>query len=241
LWEEKISAKQDYLAAQQALTEAEITLDLASVKLRTLGVRSKAIDQRGNLARYEIRAPNFGLITARAISEGQVLKEDAEIFTIADISTVWVQVTVYANDLDVLKLGQKATIRATAIDAEGEGTISYISALIGVQTRSATARVVLENKDGRWRPGMFVTSELAVEEIPVPIAVSADAIQTLNDHSVVFGRYGQYFEARPLKLGRSDGRMVEVLNGLSAGEQYAAENSFAIKAELGKSGASHQH
>lgn len=241
LWEEKISAKQDYLAAQQALSEAEINVDLASVKLRTLGVRSEAIDRKGNLARYEIRAPNFGLITARAIAQGQVLKEDEQIFTIADISTVWAQITVYANDLDVLKLGQKAAVRATAIDAEGEGTISYISALIGAQTRSATARVVLENKEGHWRPGMFVTAELVTEETKVPVAVSADAIQTLDDHSVVFGRYGRYFEARPLKLGRSDGRMVEVLNGLSAGEQYAAQNSFAIKAELGKTGASHDH
>jgi cobalt-zinc-cadmium efflux system membrane fusion protein len=241
LWEEKISAKQDYLAAQQALSEAEIAVDLARVKLSNLGVRSEAADQRGNLARYEIRAPNFGLITARAIAQGQVLKEDAEIYTIADISTVWAQITVYANDLEVIKLGQKAVVKATAIDVEGEGTISYISALIGAQTRSATARVVLENKDGQWRPGMFVTAELAIEEIPVPVAVSVKAIQTLEDHSVVFGRYGQYFEARPLKLGRSDGQMVEVLNGLNAGEQYAAENSFAIKAELGKAGASHVH
>jgi cobalt-zinc-cadmium efflux system membrane fusion protein len=241
LWEEKISAKQDYLAAQQALTEAEIASDLALAKLRTIGVPPEAVQQRGELARYDIRAPISGLITAKAIAQGQTLKEDAPIFTIADVSTIWAQITVYAKDLDVLRLGEKATIRSTAIDVEGEGTISFVSALIGVQTRSATARVVLENKEGRWLPGMFVTAELAIEEIPVPVAVSADAIQTLDDHSVVFGRYGQYFEARPLKLGRSDGRMVEVLNGLSDGEQYAAKNSFAIKAELGKSGASHDH
>ena len=88
---------------------------------------------------------------------------------------------------------------------------------------------------------MFVNAELVTEEIQVPVAVSADAIQTLDDWTVVFGRYGEYLEARPLKLGRSDGKMVEVLKGLSAGEQYAAGNSFAIKAELGKSGASHDH
>jgi cobalt-zinc-cadmium efflux system membrane fusion protein len=88
---------------------------------------------------------------------------------------------------------------------------------------------------------MFVTAELVTEEIEVPVAVTADAIQTLNDHSVVFGRYGEYFEARPLKLGRSDGRMIEVLGGLAAGAQYAAGNSFAVKAELGKTGASHDH
>lgn len=241
LWEEKISAKQDYLAAQQALTEAEIASDLALAKLRTLGVRSEAIHQARDLARYEIRAPISGLITAKAIAQGQTLKEDTAIFTIADISGVWAQITVYAKDLDVLKLGQKAKIKATATDAEGEGEISYISALIGVPTRAATARVVLDNSDGRWYPGMFVTAELVIKEIQVPVAVSVEAIQTLNDWSVVFGRYGEYFEARPLKLGRSDGSMVEVLSGLSAGEQYATGNSFAIKAELGKAGASHDH
>ncbi|ODT63859.1 MAG: hypothetical protein ABS69_20975 [Nitrosomonadales bacterium SCN 54-20] len=240
LWEEKISAKQDYLAAQQALSEAEINVALASVKLSNLGVRQGSL-QQGNLARYEIHAPNFGLITARAIAQGQVLKEDTEIYTVADISTVWAQVTVYAKDLEVLKLGQKATIKATAIDAEDEGTISYISALMGMQTRSATARIVLDNKGGLWRPGMFFTAELVIEKIQVPVAVPTSAIQTLEDHSVVFVRHGQYFEARPLKLGRSDGRVVEVLSGLAAGEKYATGNSFAIKAELGKAGASQEH
>lgn len=241
LWEEKISAKQDYLAAQQALTEADIASDLASAKLRTLGVRPETVRQDGALAHYEIRAPISGLITAKAIAQGQTLKEDEAIFTIADISTVWAQITVYAKDLDVLKLGQKAMVRATAIDLAGEGVVSYISALMGVQTRSATARVVLDNEDGHWLPGMFVAAELVTEEIEVPVAVSVDAIQTLSEHSVVFGRYGKYFEARPLKLGRSDGKMVEALGGLSAEEQYAAGNSFAIKAELGKSGATHDH
>ena len=241
LWEEKISAKQDYLAAQQALTEAEITSDLALAKLRTIGVPPEAVHQRGELARYDIRAPISGLITAKTIAQGQTLKEDTAIFTIADVSTVWAQVTVYAKDLEALRLGEKATIRSTAINVEGEGVISYISALIGVQTRSATARVVLDNKEGHWLPGMFVTAELVTEETQVPVAVSTDAIQTLRDWSVIFGRYGNYLEARPLKLGRSDGRMVEVLTGISAGEQYAAGNSFAIKAELGKSGASHEH
>jgi cobalt-zinc-cadmium efflux system membrane fusion protein len=241
LWEEKISAKQDYLAAQQALAEAKIASDLALAKLHTLGVPSEAINQRGDLARYDIRAPISGLITAKAIAQGQTLKEDAAIFTIADVSEVWAQITIYAKDLDVVRIGETAIVRSTATEVEGKGVISYISALIGVQTRTATARVVLDNREGHWLPGMFVTAELVTEEIEVPVAVTADAIQTLNDHSVVFGRYGEYFEARPLKLGRSDGQMVEVLGELAAGEQYAAGNSFAIKAELGKAGTSHDH
>lgn len=241
LWEEKITAKQDYLTAQELLNEAEIAVELAAVKLRSLGVRPEINGRGENLAHFEILAPISGLITEKAIAQGQTLKEDDRIFTIADISTVWAGVTVYPKDLAVISVGQRVTIKATAFDISGEGPITYISTLIGGQTRTATARVELENKDGRWRPGMFVTAELVTGEIPVAVAVEMSAIQTLGEGTVVFGRYGPYFEARPVELGRSDGKLAEILHGLHAGENYAAGNSFAIKAELGKAGASHQH
>jgi cobalt-zinc-cadmium efflux system membrane fusion protein len=241
LWEDKISAQQDYLAAQTQQSEAEIALDLAAVKLRSLGVRPEAKLSEENLARYEIRSPVSGLITEKEIALGQTLKEDDHIYTVADMSTVWVALRVYPRDLGVINVGKKATIKAIALDLVGEGEITFITPLIGEQTRTATARVELENKESRWRPGMFVAGELATQEILVPVAVSADAVQTLRDWTVVFGRYGQYFEARPLELGIGDGQMIEVREGFHAGEQYAAGNSFAIKAELGKSGASHDH
>ena len=241
LWEEKITAKQDYLVAQQLLSEAEITLDLAAAKLRSFGEDPQSVGQIKNITYYEVRAPISGLVITKAIARGQVIKEDSEIFTLADVSDMYANLTIYPKDLGVIKIGQKATINAAASDLEGEGVVSYISALIDEQTRTAKARVTLDNEDGHWRAGMFINVALITEEIEVPVAVSVDALQTLYDWSVVFGRYGEYFEARPLELGRSDGSMVEVLDGFSAEEQYAAGNSFAIKAELGKAGASHDH
>lgn len=241
LWEEKISAKQEFLLAQELWNEAEIALELASVKLRALGVQPESNHLKTNLTHYEIRAPISGIIIAKAIVLGEALKEDREIYTIADVSTVWTAVTVYPKDLNVIRMDQKVVVKATAFDVTGEGAITFISTLIGGQTRTATARVELDNTAGQWRPGMFVNAELVAEEIQVPVAVSVDAIQTLRDWSVVFGRYDPYFEVRPLELGRSDGEMVEVLKGLSHGEQYAGGNSFALKAELGKAGASHDH
>ncbi len=234
LWEEKITAKQDYLAAQEMWGEAETTLNLALVKLRSLGVQPESSHSGQNLARFEILAPISGLIISKAIVLGGTLKEDQKIFVIADVSTVWTAITAYPKDLSIVKVGQKAVVNATAFNVVGAGKITYISTLIGEQTRTATVRVELDNKDGRWRPGMFINVELITEEIQVPVAITIDAIQTIRGRSVVFGRYGEYFEIRPLELGRSDGRMVEVLKGFSAGEQYAAGNSFAIKAELGK-------
>lgn len=241
LWEEKISAKQDYLAAELVLNEAKIASDLAAEKLRALGVRPETGVRAKELTRYEILAPISGLIIARTVALGAALKDDVTIFTVADMSTVWTAVTVYPKDLSVVRIGQKAVVKATAFDIEGEGVIAYITTLIAGQTRTATARVVLDNQDGRWHPGMFVNVELVSGEIEVPVAVSAQAIQTFRDWIVVFGRYGGYFEARPLELGRSDGKMVEVLKGLNAGEQYASGNSFAIKADIDKAGASHDH
>ncbi|MER2514061.1 MAG: efflux RND transporter periplasmic adaptor subunit [Nitrosomonas ureae] len=241
LWEEKISAKQEFLLAEELWNEAQIALELATTKLRALGVQPESGFLKTNITQYEIRAPISGIIIAKAVALGEVLKEDREIYTIADVSTVWTAVTVYPKDLNVIRVGQKVAVKATAYDVESEGTVTYISTLIGGQTRTATARVELDNADGKWRPGMFINAELVAEEIAVPVAVSVDAIQTFHDWSVVFGRYDQYFEIRPLKLGRSDGERVEVLEGLVRGEQYAGGNSFALKAELGKAGATHDH
>ena len=241
LWEEKITAKQEYLTTQQLQSEAEIALELSAAKLRAIGERPETTSQLKNLTRYEIRSPISGLITTKSIARGLVIKEDAEIFTVVDTSTMYAELTVYPRDLDIIRLGQKAAIKSTATNIEGTGKITYITAMLNAQTRTAMARITLDNTSGLWRDGMFVNGAVNTEEIEVPVAVTMDALQTLFDWTVVFVRYGNYFEARPLELGRNDGEMVEVLDGLSAGEQYAAGNSFAVKAELGKSGAEHDH
>jgi membrane fusion protein, heavy metal efflux system len=238
LFEGKISAEQDFLQARAAMNEAEITVRGAQQKLTSIGGLSSG---GGDLTRYEIRAPISGTIVEKNLSVGQAIKEDANIFTLADLTSVWAEMTVYAKDMNVIRVGQKVTVKSAEFDGSAEGVVSYVGALAGEQTRTAKARVVLPNPNSAWRPGLPVNIEVEAAESEVPVAVSADAIQTLRDWSVVFGRYDNAFEARPLKLGRSDGKMVEVLKGLSAGEKYAARNSYVIKADIGKAGASHDH
>jgi cobalt-zinc-cadmium efflux system membrane fusion protein len=238
LWEEKISAEQDYLQARQTLQEFEIAEQSARQKLASLGA---ALAATGPLTRYEIRSPINGVITDKNIAQGEVLKDDAPIFVVADLSTVWIDITVYAKDLNAVKTGQAATVKASDFDAEAAGTISYVGSVVGEQTRTARARIVLPNPKGVWRPGLPVSVSLMAGAVEVPVAVSADAVQTLRDWTVVFGRYGDAFEARPVTLGRSDGKTVEILDGLNPGERYAASNSYLIKADIGKSGASHDH
>lgn len=237
LWEEKISSEQDYLQARGAMQEAEIAVQGAQQKLASLGGQGSG----GDLTHYELRSPIDGIVVEKHLSLGEAVKDDATVFVVADLSTVWAEMTIYAKDLNTVKIGQKVAVKAAALNINSTGTVSYVGALVGEQTRTALARVVLSNPKGEWRPGLPVNIELTADEIEVPVAVSADAIQTLRDWNVVFGRYGEYFEARPIGLGRSDGKFVEVVSGLNVGEQYAAKNSYLIKADLGKSAASHDH
>ena len=237
LWEEKISAEQDYLQARGALQEAEIAVQGAQQKLASLGGQGSS----GDLTRYELRSPIDGIVVEKHLSLGEAVKDDATVFVVADLSTVWAEMTIYAKDLNTIKIGQKVAVKAAALNTDSTGTVSYVGALVGEQTRTALARVVLPNPKGEWRPGLPVNIELTADEIEVPVAVSADAIQTLRDENVVFGRYGEYFEARSIELGRSDGKFVEVISGLNVGESYASKNSYLIKADLGKSAASHDH
>lgn len=239
LWEEKITAEQDYLAARQAWQELEIAVDGARQKLASLG--AVAGDSTQGLTRYEVRSPIDGVVTEKKISVGEVLKEDATIFQVANLATVWVELVVPAKDVNALKVGDAATVQSSAFVAQATAKLSYVGALVGEQSRNATARLVLANPKGLWRPGLPVTVDLTSEEVAVPVAVLADGVQSLGSGPVVFGRYGQLFEARPVETGRSDGRYVEVLKGMTAGERYATKNSFLVKADIGKAGASHDH
>lgn len=239
LWEDKISAEQDYLAARQAFHEADIAAENARQKLAVLG--APAADTKQGLTRYEVRAPIAGVIVDKKIAVGEALKEDAHVFQVADLSSVWVELTVPAHALNRLQVGMTAQVKASAFDAHGEARLGHVGALVGEQSRSAMARLVLANPQGLWRPGLPVTVDLRGGDADVPVAVAADAVQTLDGRSVVFVRQGEQFEARPVEPGRRDPRHVEILKGLKAGERYAARNSFLVKADTAKGEAEHEH
>lgn len=246
LWKKKISAERDYLEAKRVFEEAELAVQLAAQTLLVLGVAPGTLPDLAtapvtDLARHEIRAPLGGTVTERTITVGESVTADESLFVVADLSSVWVDFAVYATDLAAVRRGQEATVRSSDLNREAAGRVSYFGPLVGQQTRAATARIVMSNADGQWRPGLFVTVRLVRESALVPLVVAAEAIQTFRDWQVVFVRFGDWFEARPLELGRSDGSWVEVRAGLTAGEEYASKNSFAVKAEIGKLGATHDH
>jgi len=237
LWEAKISAEQDYLQAQQAMREMEIAVQNAQQKLIALGASPTVSANTGALNRYEIRAPFDGMVVEKHIALGEAVKEDTSIFTISDLSTVWADIIVSANDLNLVRVGAKVSIKATALDSTASGTVSYVGSLMGEQTRTATARVTLANPDMVWRPGLFITVGLVAKETEVPVAVSAEAIQTVNDKSTILARVPGGFVAQPVTTGLTDGKVTEIVSGLKPGAEYAVNGSFIVKAELSKKNA----
>lgn len=238
LWQEKISAELDYLQAQQAWREAEIAVQNAQQKLQALGAVASG---KGPLNRYEIRAPFDAMVLEKHITLGEAVKEDANIFVISDLSTVWAEIAVPAKDLATVRVGGKVLVKASAFNASAKGTITYVGALLGEQTRTAKARISLQNPDMAWRPGLFVSVEVIAGEQDAPVTVQSTAIQSVEDKPSVFVQVKQGYQATPVIAGRSDGQLTEITRGLAVGTPYAAQGSFTLKSELGKAPAGHEH
>lgn len=237
LWQEKISAEQDYLQARQSLEEARIALNNAQQKTNALsGVVASA---GGN--RYELRAPFDGVVVEKHLVPGEVVSETTAAFTLSDLSRVWASFSVAPQDLARVQVGKPARVEAADLGMQVDGRVSYVGNLLGEQTRSAVARVTLANPDGAWRPGLFVNVRVSSSTRQVAVAVPLQAIQEVEGKPSVFVRSAEGFDPRAVDLGvRSDGQ-VEVLAGLAAGDRVATEGSFILKSELGKSSASHAH
>ncbi len=237
LWEQKISAEQDYLQARQALREAEINAMSSRQKLAALGV-DEAAGAGGGLNRYSVRAPFDATVVERRLSAGVPVKEDADVLTLSDLGTLWLDVAVPARDLATVKPGATVEVALPAGSDAGNlahGKVAYVSALLGEQTRTATARILLANPQGRWRPGQFATVTVNAAPVAAPVAVALSALQTVENRQVVFVRTAEGFVAQPVVTGAGDGKLIHIVSGLSAGAKYAAVGSFLIKSEQGKS------
>ncbi|MDF3842143.1 efflux RND transporter periplasmic adaptor subunit [Pseudomonas citronellolis] len=233
LWQEKVSAEQDYLQARQARQEAEIALANARQKLGALGA--------GGGDRYELRAPFDGVVVEKHLVRGEVVDENTAAFTLSDLSRVWATFAVAPRDLAWVQLGKAAQVEAVDLGMSAEGRVAQVGNLLGEQSRMASARVVVENPGGAWRPGLPVQVTLAGAPRAAAVSVAEAAIQRGEEQDVVFVRRDGAFVAQPVRLGaRGQGR-VEVLQGLAAGEQVAAAGSFVLKSELGKASAEHAH
>jgi membrane fusion protein, heavy metal efflux system len=199
------------------------------------------VEGNETLQPYQVKSPLAGTVIAKDAVTGEFVGEGKPIYTVANLNTVWAELYVYPRDFALLQLGQAVSIEEGEGVPPGHGPLVYLSPFGAPGTQTLLARATIANAEGRWRPGLFVTGEILVGEAVVPTAIRATALQRFRDWDVVFLNVGDVFQAMPVVLGRRDAEWVEVLEGVEPGQHYAADNSFIIKAEIGKSGASHDH
>lgn len=228
---------------------------LASVRARFPGIVRSVSAQLGQKVRagqalatvegnesmrtYAVTAPFDGVVLARNTNVGDVAGDGA-LFEIADLSRVWVELRAIGTDADKLAPGQAVRLRSATGDTTAEATIDTILP-VATSGQGVIARVVVPNADGRWRPGMTVSAEVTVSSREVPLAVKESGLQPFRDFTVVFAQVEDTYEVRMLELGDRDGDYAEVLGGLKPGTPYVSGNSFLIRSDIEKSGASHDH
>ncbi len=248
LWKKRISAEVDYLDAKKAFTETEIELKSAEQKLHALGLSEEALErlptQRDvSFTQHEIRAPLSGTIIEKHVVKGEVIKDDREVFVLADLTSVWVNINVYQKDMRTVTKGQPVTISAGSGIPDVQGTIAFVEPVAGTETRTALAHVLLPNPKGILRPGLFVTAKIKTDDTPVPIVVPKTALVSEGDRTEVFVETEQGFTSRTVTTGRSNDTLIEVVLGLKAGERYVTKGAFTLKAQISKGafGDSHGH
>lgn len=199
------------------------------------------IESNESLQPFEVRSQISGTVVNGHLIVGEFVPENQWVYIVADLSEVWVDFFVPLRDRLAAKSGQKMIISSVNGDEVIEGTITYLAPYADEKSQSQLVRVVIRNDNSQFLPGMFVTGDLVVDESTAEVAIKKEALQSFRDWKVVFGKVGSIYEIKPLTLGRTDGKWVEVLKGLSPGDEYVTENAFLIKADILKSGASHDH
>jgi cobalt-zinc-cadmium efflux system membrane fusion protein len=198
------------------------------------------IERNVGLKVYAVTSPIAGALIERNVNAGS-LTTDEPLLVVADLSDVWAELHVFPRELQRIRAGQRVKVQSLDGQTVSEATIESILPVAASESQTVIARATIPNPDGRWRPGMMVRSDVAVAEVEVALAVKVSALQRFRDFTVVFAKVKDTYEVRMLDLGVRDDTWVEVRGGIDPGEAYVAENSFLIKADIEKSGASHDH
>ncbi|NOY23285.1 MAG: efflux RND transporter periplasmic adaptor subunit [Acidobacteria bacterium] len=248
LHKKRITSEQEFLNARRDLAEGRISVRAAEQKLHALGFSERELNKLSaeadvDYTLYEIRAPFKGTVIQKHVAIGEAMDAHAELFVVADLSTVWVDLTVYPKDLPLIRVGQEVTIHDGPGFPPVAGKISYIGSLVGESTRTALARVILANPKGVLRPGMFVSASVKMSRRQVNVTVPLTAVQNIDGENCVFVQKGDELVKTPVKLGARGGDLVEVISGLSAGTLCAVSGTFTLKAQLAKDsfGEGHGH
>ncbi len=235
LVEKKIAARKDILQAETDFKTIQTELQTDEERLSLYGLPGAGRESKRPL--LPVRSPISGIITEKHAIVGELADPARNLFTVADLSWVWISVDINEKDLAKVAKGQAATVTVGAFpDLKLKGRVTYIADLVNETTRTVKARVEVTNPGRKLKPEMFATVELALPADTAPLlAVPEDALQELDGNKVLFVTVnGTEFRPRPLELGRSAGGKIEVTGGLKEGERYVVRGGFVLKSELKK-------
>lgn len=190
------------------------------------------IESNESLVQYEMKSSITGTVIEIHMTPGEVIGDDKHVITVANLSSVWASLTVYQKDLTKIKVGQNVEISTVDEIKVTRSKIFYISPIVDKETRTASARVRLNNTSGFWKPGMFITGKVFTTSKKVPIVVNKNALQLFKGETVVFVQDKKGFRPQPVSIGLENNKLVEILSGLHKGQKYAAEGAFTIKSEF---------
>ncbi len=238
LYTREISARKDLEEAQSVVATTESEIDFAAQRLLNLGLTSEELNEvrrtRSTSSRLEVRAPFDGTVVERLAVKGTAVEVGSPLFHVADLSTVWMKLSMSETQLMSVEEGQ--TINAQFDAYPGlmfQGEISWIAPSIDHRTRTFEARVVLPNQHGMLKDGLFgevsLTSGTTMQGLHVP----ESAVQEVDGQSIVFARLDQdLFETRLVRLGQKRGDQVQVLGGLASSDEIAFDGSYLLKSEF---------
>ncbi len=210
----------------------------------TAGETVAIIESNESLQPFELRSSISGSVINGHLVVGEFVPENQPVYVVADTSVVWADFFVPLQDSRALSAGQLIAISPVTSHANTPhrvAPLSYIAPYADERSQSQLVRAEVDNQDGTLMPGMFVTGEITVREWHSPVAVKQEALQRFRDWVVVFRNEGETYQAQPVQTGATADGYVEILSGLSPGSSYVSGNSFLIKADILKSGASHDH
>jgi cobalt-zinc-cadmium efflux system membrane fusion protein len=199
------------------------------------------IESNLSLTNYTVTAPIFGVVLARNASIGSVANEGMALYEIADLSELWVDLHIFGADAQHIRPGVPVTVTRMSDGVTAETVLERVLPGTATASQSTVARATIANLDGLWRPGSAVKARITVEQQDSKLVVPLAALQDFRDWKVVFIRVGDVYEIRPVELGKRDATRVEILSGIKTGDQVVVEQSYLVKADIEKSGASHDH
>jgi len=241
LHESKVMSDNDFLRNRTTYEDARVKFETAKQKLFALNLTAEQIEALPeqppeSLRRQELHAPISGRIAERRVELGGLVGREgleSELFVIVDPGVLWADLAVPPGELAAIREGQRITIQGSG--QRGEARVMFVSPLLDKDTRSARVVASIDNVRQQWRPGMFVSAEIPAEQVEAAVAVPKTALQTVEGSTVAFLRRIDGFAVRKVALGRQNAELVEVTQGLLAGDRIATANTFVLKAELGKS------